>query len=236
MKKINLLITVLLITIVSSCNTEEEKFFNDQPTIYFKISETQRDSILLSFAKTTAKEMIYEIPVEIAGYAATNQRKFKVAVDEKITTATVGTHYKALEAEYTIEPNAFTGKIPVTFYCTDATLDEKFVHLALRIVPTDDFGCGMADRQLCKLSVSNILLKPGSWDGWWSRYFGVYSKVKHKIILEQCNISEIPDSPEGNKRYRWQGYGNVVLNYCKENYPVYNENNQIIEPNWVVKY
>lgn len=235
MKRINLFIIILFAIWASGCSSSQEKFFEDEPTVYFNISGAQKDSIMLSFAKTTAKEITYEVPIEIAGYPSGSERKFMVSVDKELSTAKEGEHYKKLEDYYTIGVNEFTGVVPVTFFCTDPLLDERAVDLVLNIVATSDFNNGLADRQTCRLKVSNILLMPGSW-AWWSKNFGVYSKVKHKIILEQCGISEIPDKPEGTKRYKWQGYGNVVLNYCKENYPIYDENNQIIEPNWVVKF
>lgn len=217
-----------------ACSQENEKMFDDQPTIYFNLKGVETDSILYSFAKTTAKEHVVEVPIEIAGYSAGRDRRFKIVADEKRTTAKPEKHFKALEEYYVLPAGKFTTKVPVTFYCTDPLLDSVAVDLYLQILPTEDFGNGLADRQEARIQVSNLLLMPKIWNAWWKRYFGPYSKTKHKLILEICKIDEIPDTNDG-ERFKWQGYGLTMLNYFKENYPVYDENGQIIE-GWTVTY
>lgn len=236
MKRYNYWMALLLLFGLISCEKSQEKFFDDTATIYFNLSGVQKDSIVWSFARTIAQEHVVEIPLEIAGYTTGYDRSFKVRVNEELTTAKAGIHYKPLADSYTLPRESFTAVLPVTVYCKDLLLDSVAVGLQIDIVPSDDFANATLDRQTVRISVSNFLQKPSMWDAVYGRkYFGTYSKVKHKLILQVCRLEELP--PYGTAtRNKLVGYGMVMKNYFEENYPVYDENHQIIEPNWSITY
>lgn len=236
MKRYNGLMALLLLFCLVACNETQEKFFDDTATLYFNLSEIQKDSIIWSFAKTIDQEHVVEIPLEIAGYKTDYDRYYKVRVNEELTTAKPGIHYKTLADNYVLPRESFTAVLPVTVYCKDLLLDSVAVGLQIDIVPSDDFANITLDRQTVRISVSNFLQKPSMWDNVYGRkYFGTYSKMKHKLILQVCHLEDLP--PYGSAtRNSLVGYGMVMKNYFEENYPVYDENNQIIEPNWNITY
>ena len=236
MKKYICWTAVLWIILAAACDSTQEKFFDDTASIYFDLADSQKDSISWSFAKTTDEEHVVKIPLEIAGYAVAYDRKYKVKVDESRTTAKEGLHYKALEDEYVLPRDSFVSVLPVTVYCKDLLLDSVAVALQINLVPTEDFANETLDRQTVRICVSNFLQKPSLWDMIYGRkYFGPYSKVKHKLILQVCQLKDLP--PYGSDtRNLLVGYGMVMKNYFEENYPVYDEKNQIIEPNWNITY
>ena len=79
-----------------------------------------------------------------------------------------------------------------------------------------------------------MLEKPGMWDlVYGKKYFGTWSKTKYKLILQVCGVEELP-AYNGPNRYLLKGYGMKMQNYFKENYPVYDENGQVIESDWAI--
>lgn len=222
----------LLLAFALGCSEAEDKMFDDTATIYFDLSGNELDSIVYSFAKTTDTMHVVEVPLEIAGYAADYDRHFEVVVDETVSTAEVGKHFKALETSYVLPKGEFTTKLPVTVYSMDKLLDSVVVDIVLKIVLNDDFPNQLFNRQQACIKVSNMLQKPAIWDLIYGRkYFGTYSKTKYKLILQVCGIDELP-AYSGTNRYLLKGYGMKMQNYFRENYPVYDENRQIIDPNW----
>lgn len=221
---------------LNGCSQSDEQFYHDSATIYFDLSGASRDSIVYSFAKTTAKEHVVEIPLEIAGYSSDADRIFRVVVDAQSSTAKEELHYKPLDEHYVLPAGSFRTVLPVTVYSADPLLEEKAVDIRLKIVPTDDFQNEMADRQQARIRVSNMLEKPRLWDNVYGpKHFGPYSKVKYKLILEVCGIDEIPAWGSSNRQLL-VGYGFLMQNYFLENYPVYDENGQVIEYNWNISY
>lgn len=222
--------------IFASCSDSNEKFYSDTATLYFNLSGSQVDSIVYSFAKTTAKMHIVEIPVEIAGYKTDYDRHYKVVVDESRTTAKKGLHYEALEEYYTLEAGRFKDSLPIVVYATDRLLDSVEVYLQVRIEPTDDFSHLTLDRQTARVKVSNMLQKPSIWNGVYGpKYFGPYSRVKHKLILEVCQVEDLPAWGAANRQLM-MAMGWRMQTYFRENYPVYDENNQVIEYSWPISY
>lgn len=237
MKRYSYWMIGMLLLVMAACESGQEKFFDDTASIYFNLSDTQKDSITWSFAKTVAQEHMVEIPLEIAGYSTDYDRKYKVEVDEGRTTAKAGLHYKALEEEYVFPKGSFKANFPLVVYCKDLLLDSVAVCVQINLIPSEDFGNITADRQTVKVCVSNFLQKPSMWDNvYGKKYFGpAYSRVKHKLILQVCKLDDLP-AYNSSTRNLLVGYGMVMKNYFEENYPVYDENSQIIEPNWTITY
>ena len=225
----------LLLFLGSGCTDQvEERFNNTATTIYFNLSGAQADSIVYSFAKVVENSHVIEVPVEIAGYPADYDRHFRVAVDETLSTAKVGLHYDALEESYVLPKGTFTTKVPVTVYSTDKLLDSVAVSIALQIVAKDEFPNDFSKRHQALIKVSNMLEKPGMWDlVYGKKYFGTWSKTKYRLIFQVCGVEELP-AYNGPNRYLLKGYGMKMQNYFKENYPVYDENGQVIESDWAI--
>lgn len=229
-----LYLSVFLAVFGVACSTSDESMYEGSSSIYFDLSGNEIDSIVYSFAKTTDTSHIIEIPLEIAGYAVDYDREFLVVVDKDLSTAEEGKHFEALNSSYILPKDEFTTVLPLTVYSTDKLLDSVVVDVVLRLVPNDDFPNNFSDRQLARIRVSNMLSKPSMWDVVYGRkYFGTWSKTKYKLILQICEIDDLPPY-NGPNRYLLKGYGMKMQNYFRENYPVYDENNQIIDPNWTI--
>ena len=110
-------------------------------------------------------------------------------------------------------------------------MEEKQVTIALALKPSDELYLGITDRRTCRLLVSNMLGKPLYWEGTISWDFGEYSRKKHELCILELGRDFPAEASEYSAESRmWDVYGAYMSNYFEENYPVYDENDRIIEP------
>ena len=171
------------------------------------------------------------VRVNLAGEAAPEGRPVIVVVDEEKTTAEVGLHYEALQAEYELPRDSVYVNIPVVIYNKDEALENKQVVIALALKPSETLELGITERLSCRLLVSNMLGKPIYWEQTIKYDFGDYSRRKHELcMIELKRDFPVEASEYSNERTMWQVYGAYMSDYFEENYPIRDENNAIIEP------
>ena len=81
---------------------------------------------------------------------------------------------------------------------------------------------GISYRQEATIVSSNLLPPIPYWDGYYSSYFGPYSRVKHRYILSELKLNKLNSSQK-------TAYGMQMNNFFAEN-EIYDEYGQRIEP------
>ena len=191
------------------CQDNADYPFKGKDAVYFQLqtddyywTETL-DSMVYTFAGKGVDEDTLWVRVNLQGDAVSHAREILVVTDEEKTTAEAGLHYEALKSAYEL--------------------------LALK--PSDELDLGITDRQTCRLLVSDKLDKPLYWDGTISYDFGEYSRRKHELCIQILGMDFPAEASEYSAESRmWDVYGAYMSNYFEENYPVYDENDKIIEP------
>ncbi|PKO99829.1 MAG: hypothetical protein CVU13_04700 [Bacteroidetes bacterium HGW-Bacteroidetes-8] len=221
-------ICIIYCLIMSSCSYNDLKTYNDKTSLYFA-GDTDID---FSFTKYRGgSTAVIMVPIEIGGYKSDVDRSFKMELVNDSTTATPALHFKNPGTSFIMPKDSFKVHLPLEIYNTDPELKNSKVRVYLRIIPNETFINGVNYKQSLSVYISNILIKPKIWDSVYSMFFGVYSQNKHRKILEICDISEVPDVYDGGSyNYKWNAFGRAVNNFYRDNYPQYDENNQIIEP------
>lgn len=231
MKK--LLCIILISTALAGCKENINNGFESEGAVYFQLNRSQwsdqRDSISYSFVGNPDPQATLDVRVMLMGDAAEHARQVRVAVDATRTTATEGTHYKALEGSYTLPAGAFYTDIPLTLYKTD-DLEERSRTLTLVLEPTAGLGLGVTARTTARIIISNTLTRPNDWDDLMVYLFGPWSRVKHEKCVELTGITF-----EEGASYDFTYVTNaakLVNRWFTENYPVRDENGDVIEP-WI---
>lgn len=231
MKRYYIYLMMALIVTGTACQDDNEKMFGGDPSIHFALSQTQLDSIVVSFLSIPENQHVVQLPVELAGYAKTSDCTFRLAVDQENTTAIAGTHYQPLAKEYRLPKGEYAMNIPLTVFCT-GEMDSVTFRLALKLEVPEGFTEGIPYRQRVLITVSNQVPPVVFWNYFYRSDFGSYSKVKHRYILSKFHLKYIPDewseiiAEDSNV---WKAYGIQMNNFFKENV-IYDENNQRIEP------
>lgn len=211
------------------CDKTDRIYFDDSPNVLFI-----GDSIDISWLDIKGDEYISRIECKLVGQAPKKDLEFRVNVVEEETDAELGATYQQLEETYMWPKDSFVYHLPVVLLQKDSRLYDETLSLTLELVATNDIGVNYTGNLKYKIKMSCQLIKPFYWDRYvLYRYFGEYSKVKHKKIVEIVG----EDFPKISKQYKsridfWHSVGLTIVNdYFKEN-EVYDENGKLIEP-WV---
>ena len=189
---------LLAVSALTGCSTDEIDTFNGGAQVYFErvAGSGTADSLTYSFAVQPAGLMtdIVEIPIVVTGEAAGYDRKVNIEVAPDLSTATEGD-------EYTLQPaiipaGAFKGVLKVEVRRTPA-ISEKERHVTFRILPSEGLGIDVNPKWIdYKLKINDILTRPPRWVYECQPYFGVYSKIKYRFIIDTLGIWNFPDSGE----------------------------------------
>ena len=92
---------------VTSCAENEFNGYEGESSVYFQLDpnkwEYVGDSINFSFVGKKSDEATVNLQVNLMGNPADHDRVVRIHVDDAETTAKVGTHYEALQNEYTLK-------------------------------------------------------------------------------------------------------------------------------------
>lgn len=222
-------IYILMSLVLLACQKDELMSFQDEkPSVYFYLGDNiYITEITKSFTTTLSDTLIAEIPVKCSSLASDKDRYFKVTVEEEGTTAKAGVDYVPLEQSYLFPAHAYTSSVPVYLIRTRQLADTT-LHIRFKLQGSDDFELGEKMRQEANILFSDRLVKPDNWNNW---AYGTYSRKKHSVFLIITKRTDYPDRKEFNENYYYFmiALPNAMKAYFKDNYPVLDENGNIIE-------
>lgn len=223
---------IFIILIIGSCaKSDPVGYIEAKPSIYFDIDElTYLNSISKSFSTTLDSFIVVNIPVKCTGLSTDTDRKFKISVINEESTSKSGIDFIPVSSEYIFPKNSYNAVVPITLKKTPV-LDSVTLKLTVKLEESEDFSIGEKFRQKVSVKFSNEIVKPAIWDNY-SWALKDWSKVKYIIILKLTNRTTFPTQAEWSANYQ---YWQIVLpralsGYLFDNYPVYDENGNIIQP------
>jgi len=189
MKKTKHILTILPLAIflwlLSACS-ETYFFYQDDARIRIEGPSEWTlgsDSLLFSFAAfpATVTEMVIDATLYVIGTPVPHNRTALVEIVAANTTAT-SAHY-SLSTQITIPANAYSAPFPITLIRT-ADLEERTVRLLVRVRENEDFGVGVLEQRQLLLQWNDILSMPPNWDVRYREFFGEWSAVKHRFMID----------------------------------------------------
>ncbi|NQX42041.1 protein of unknown function [Pedobacter steynii] len=207
-KYIYIVIALVAIGSLFSACKKDLKTFEGETGIYFLPSvfiwekKAAGDSTVISFsyAKSTLKDSVIQIPVMISGPTSTKDRDFKLTIDP-LSTAIPDTHYKILNEKFTIPANGQAAIVSIMLHRTADMLTRDYV-MILNLESNENFKTTMRDRVLdaatgkkisyirYKIRLNDILKKPAAW---LDSYLGPFSRKKLFLMAETAEIKNIGD-------------------------------------------
>lgn len=191
------------------------------------------DSLELSFLTITGDEAAIDVDAQIMGNVADHDRTASIVVDDALTTAPASLY--SVPSSVTIPAGASKATFQVTLRKSDA-LQSQTVRLYIKVAASQDFQPGVNEDNHLLLKWNDILSKPLYWDDI-SQYFGDYSEVKYRFILqtltEQGYDTSMLDPSSGTN---WSDYHNlgIILANAVDNYnathatPLTDENGALV--------
>lgn len=229
----------LVTAVFFSCKKSELQAYEMQDMVYIvkDYNSAITDSLTYSFAirdEALMQDTVF-VPVRIMGVAKDFDREIKVGVVDTATAATAGTDYEILPTK--IPAGSYTSEIPVLLH-RSASLATVSKRLKLIILASKDFQPGIPnDKALgysypgsattCLIVFNDYLTKPANWDTWLKYFFGSYSQVKYKFVIDVTGRSEFPSGatglPYGQMTYYKQVCKNALAEYESANGPLIDE-------------
>lgn len=179
---------------ISSCTKEEVKFYDGKDRIQFSKLGTGTaaryiDSADFSFAaKGDLLADTVFIPVDLTGRTASVDREFKVAFEATGSNAIPGQDFDF--GKCVIKAGSFKGIFPLILRNTK-DLENIRKTVTFKLVANDHFEVGIGTQLKSKVAFFNFMVKPVDWELRMARFFGTYSKTKHRFILYQLGFPEI---------------------------------------------
>ena len=192
-----------LLVMATGCEKSELVRYEEPAMIYVyrEAFNNDGDSVAYSFAIKANNLQVdtIKVPVRIMGDATNTDREVKLAVIADSTTAVEGTHYEFLP--YHIPAGEFSADLPVLVKRT-ADLKNQEVRLLLQVTASKDFQPGIPHSPVAGnfagaglkylVKINDFLTKPSNWDTRLIYYFGTYSQVKFKFIIDITGITDFP--------------------------------------------
>lgn len=207
MKK-SIWIIVATMGLFAGCTKEEVMTYSeDSDGIFFqklvswtaeKVPVSYADSLKLSFASSSVKvtQTICKVPVLITGKSVAYDRKIKIVVEEKNTTAILGKHYTIDTDTLYIKANTCRCEVPVTLLRHTDLLTQTF-RITLKVEENENFKVVVdqykslhdwtakgvyLDATRFKIIFDEKYAKPQYWEKMYT--FGEFSATKYLLVNE----------------------------------------------------
>ncbi|WP_316789129.1 DUF4843 domain-containing protein [Pedobacter frigoris] len=206
--------------LLASCTKDDQKLFEEPTAIY---NYNFPDSIEYTFATspTTVESDTILINYRIIGNASPKDRIINLQVRDG-ATAKAGYHYKLGPA--IVKANEFSASVPVYLY-RKSGLKDSTVQVIFDIKDNEELKAGYPAKLRYKLTITDILKKPTNWDSAWKTYFGEYSEVKFRFLLDVTGRTDWNSFPfPGDSRFLAGRARNALLEYNQTHGPLIDEN------------
>ncbi len=241
LKKINsLLLIIIVFAAATACKKSELTKYelDDMIYIYKEAFNSKRDSAISSFAVKANSLLVdtVKIAVRIMGTAKNYDREVKLVAVDSATTAVAGVHYQFLP--YVIKAGAYNADLPVVINRTADMKTQSFT-LTVQVAESKDFKPGVPNSPVAGnfagasiryfIRMNDFLTKPSNWDSQLNTYFGAYSQVKYKFIIDVTGITEFaigaaPQMSFGEITYYKAFVKSKWVDYVAANGPLMDEN------------
>ena len=234
MKKMKFMILLLAVIGMFTACENDKFYYQDEPRVRIEGPyewAVGTDSLTFSFAvypsQVQAQDM--EMKLYVMGEAASTDRTAKLAIDKILTTADPSQY--VFPETVTIPAGQLEAPFIVTLNRTD-DLTSSTVSLYFKVVETNDFKAGVIEQNHFCIKWNDTLSKPKNWDTELLEFFGEYSLVKYRFIIDTIGFGEF-----SAKTMSWSELTNykIIMKTALDEYndahpgaPLIDENGQLV--------
>lgn len=171
-----------------ACKKSSLEVYQNNPRLFFSAAD-----VTYSFATKSSKLLQDTVLFRLnyIGLSLDNALAAKISVVPQKTTATAGTDYELLD-KYFMPAKKFSDSLRVVVKRTPGIAITP-VKLVLLLEGTTAYEAGLnKNGKEITFTISNILIKPDSWESYLVPYFGAYSKAKYRFIIDTLEMSDFP--------------------------------------------
>ena len=236
MKNMGLLLSSILL--LFACKEQDLVGYTEQPRIYFNLLRTElydthpgstAKNIFIDFApkKSTVTNDELLLRVQVSGPASEEDRPFALTKVSASNNAEEGVDYQIENEKLFIPAGKFDTLVRVIVLRNDKMKSENR-SFTFQLAENEYFALGpKADTTTyaykrvtdIKVNAKDIVVKPGNWDSFLQQYFGTYSQVKHRFIVDVIGTITISSSSSSTVMNRHKNNLVNALNTYNASHP-----------------
>lgn len=192
----------ILAVFLQGCEEKVVMKYEDSGYLYFDDLE-QKDSVLYSFFLEKDDKVRDTVWVDVKVMGLTSGRDRVVRLVQlnsgELDAAEAGKHYIAfddpeLQKWMKVEPGKTGMKLPVVIL-RDLSLKQQTVRILFGFKDNEFFGSGIENQEQFIIKITDQAEKPLNWSSW-QPYFGDWSSIKMKFIINYVGYNEFESLPE----------------------------------------
>lgn len=199
----------VILGLASSCNEDAIEPWKDQDYIHFDVDYKNFYSFV--YAGSDVEKDTLKFRLNIAGNLSSSDRAYKVkqaksygfiyeedefgnvidsAFIELPNQAKAGIHFEDFSSKTFVVPADSLGADFELVLLRDSSLKDNDYSLSLEVVETESFKPGDEETQKISLTISDIIIEPELWSGFFVgnttvySVMGYYGKVKHQLLID----------------------------------------------------
>lgn len=205
MKKILIILTVCLI--FAACKREDLQQYTEKPRVYLSLSKSAfytpfptstAGSVRIDYAPQNSSKKIdtLKLNVQVSGQASNTDRAFVLERSTDAGNAKEGVDYDVLDQKFVMPAGLYNTIVRVVVR-RNANMAKQAAVFSYNLKANDNFelgpvsdttrffsNSGIINITKIKVIASDVLVKPSNWDSFIANYFGVYSEVKFRFIVD----------------------------------------------------
>lgn len=217
------LLTIIIFSFIAfSCKKDELVKYSENPIIYLNLNKVQfygprpgsfagKLMVNVGYRPGNIVTDTIRMPVYTSGLAASENRPYIFSRITEAGQAVENTDFEFLNQQFLIAAGRYDSIITIVAFRTPALMG-KSTGFGYTLQANENFDLGIqADtasfasnsatntmRQSgLRIVIADIVEKPANWDTFIANYFGVYSEVKYRFIIDALKVSLFPNNTSG---------------------------------------
>ena len=217
MKKQYLIYITFLLLFFASCKKEQIPLYSSLDFIQFE--SDVKDTLEVSFFFFPNTDQIeIKLPIKLIGYMPTKDLKYKIEVDQKVTTALPS--YYEMPTEFIYGKGNVSDTARLVIKKDPAMATQSFI-LVLDIAEGGDVYPGQLTNIRKVISMNDMVSQPTWWDAAMERfYLGPYSELKYRKFMEVTGVGDLSQFDMSQQRTYMLQFKYYLMDMKAEGTPV----------------
>jgi len=238
MKRVLMIIGAVLL--YAACKKENIVKYTEKSRIYFSL---RKDSLYSKFPLSTAgniqidyapqnsvkKRDTLRLSFQTSGVVSTADRAFVLERNTAAGTGKEGSDFEFVDKQFVI-PAGKLSTIVRLAVLRSPDMAKQPVSFGFRLKANDNFELGpdrdttnfssnsaIMNMTAVKITAKDVVVKPANWDSFLQTYFGVYSEVKYRFIIDVLALTSIPSTTTASRMNTYRtNLRNALTKYNNE--------------------
>lgn len=215
MKRLLIIISVCLI--FAACKKQELQPYSEKPRVYLRLLKSEfyapfpnstAGNVRIDYApqNSSKKTDTLKFNVQVSGATSAIDRAFAMERTADAGNAKEGVDYDVLDKDFVIPAGQFNSIVRVVIR-RNPNMAKQAVNFSYNLRENVNFELGpqndttrfFSNRGVIsitklKVTATDVLNKPDNWDSYIATYFGVYSEVKYRFIVDVLAKVSFPNN------------------------------------------